>query len=63
MGDSKKRSIIKTVSWRTVAIINSYLVLVMMFTESPLWNALIMNFFGIGLYYIHERVWNKIKEK
>jgi uncharacterized membrane protein len=63
MSDSKKRSIIKTVSWRTVAIINSYLVLAMMFTESPLWNALIMNFVGIGLYYVHERVWNKIKEK
>tara|TARA_R100001594_G_C3857729_1_gene220106 strand:+ start:270 stop:458 length:189 start_codon:yes stop_codon:yes gene_type:complete len=62
MKDSKRRSFSKTVSWRTVAVINSYVVLAMAFTNSPLWNAIVMNIFGAILYYVHERVWNKIEE-
>ena len=57
--DSKKRSFSKTISWRTIAIINSYAVLAVAFTDNPLWNALIMNCVGAMLYYIHERLWNK----
>jgi len=57
--DSKKKSFNKTISWRIVAIINSYAVLALAFTDNPLWNALIMNGFGAIGYYIHERLWNK----
>ena len=63
MKESKQRSFFKTISWRTIAIVNSYFVLVMMWTESPLYNSLIMNLFGLILYYFHERVWNVIKRK
>lgn len=62
MKDSKNRSFKKTASWRIIAVINSYIVLVMAFTESPLWNAIAMNIAGAVLYYVHERIWNKIKE-
>ena len=57
--DSKKRSLTKTASWRTIAIINSYVVLAIALTDNPLWNALAMNIVGAILYYMHERLWNK----
>tara|TARA_R110000744_G_scaffold257808_1_gene373184 strand:+ start:44 stop:220 length:177 start_codon:yes stop_codon:yes gene_type:complete len=57
--DSKKKSLSKTISWRVIAILNSYAVLLIALTDSPLWNALIMNAVGAVGYYIHERLWNK----
>ncbi len=63
MKETKQRSFFKTISWRGIAIINSYLVLLMMWTESPLYNSLIMNLFGLILYYFHERLWNLVKRK
>lgn len=63
MEDTKKRSLIKTVSWRSIAIFNSYIVLAMMLTDSAIGNALIMNGLGVVGYYVHERAWNKIKIK
>jgi|TARA_R110000822_G_scaffold176401_5_gene315950 hypothetical protein len=57
--DSKRTSLKKTASWRLVAILNSYWILLMHWTEEPLWNALWMNLTGAILYYIHERLWNK----
>jgi len=61
MKESKKRSFTKTISWRVIAIINSYVVLVSLFTDDPFWNAIIMNVTGAVMYYIHERFWNNIK--
>jgi len=59
MRESKKRSFKKTISWRLIAVINSYVVLASAYTDSPIWNAIFMNVVGAGLYYVHERVWNK----
>ena len=61
MVDPKKKSLSKTVSWRMIAFVNSYIVLAMIVTLSPLWNAIIMNITGAIMYYIHERLWVKIK--
>jgi hypothetical protein len=61
--DSRKISIFKTVSWRLFAVVNSYIILVMVFSTEPIYNALIMNFTGMFTYYAHERVWDKIKDK
>ena len=63
MKESKRRSFFKTISWRAIAIINSYFVLLMMWTDSPLYNSLIMNLFGLIMYYFHERLWNIIQRK
>jgi len=63
MKESKKRSFNKTISWRIVAVINSYTVLIAAFTASPLWNAVVMNISGAIMYYIHERFWNKINKQ
>jgi len=41
-----------------LAIINSYIILAMYITNSPLYNAILMNVTGAVLYYVYERVWN-----
>ena len=52
------RSIRKSIGWRIVAVINSYIILAMYFTDSPLYNAITMNVTGAVLYYVYERMWN-----
>jgi len=59
--ETKKRSIFKAISWRVVAVLNSWTVLSLMITKSNFWNAIIMNVSGFIFFYIFERVWNKIK--
>jgi uncharacterized membrane protein len=59
--ETKKRSIYKALSWRVVALLNSWIVLAIAFTDSSFWNAMVMNVIGFFLYFIFERVWNKIK--
>ena len=59
--ETKKRSIYKALSWRVIALLNSWIVLALAFTHSSFWNAFIMNVIGFFLYFIFERIWNKIK--
>jgi uncharacterized membrane protein len=59
--ETKKRSIFKSLSWRVVAVLNSWTVLSLMITKSNFWNAIIMNISGFIFFYIFERIWNKIK--
>ena len=59
--ETKKRTIIKTFSWRIVAILNSFLVLTVNVTDNNFLNALYMNITGFIVYYFFERLWNKIK--
>jgi uncharacterized membrane protein len=59
--ETKQRTILKTISWRMVAILNSFLVLTVNVTDSNFLNALYMNITGFIVYYFFERLWNKIK--
>jgi len=59
--ETKQRTILKTISWRMVAILNSFLVLTVNITDSNFLNALYMNITGFIIYYGFERIWNKIK--
>ena len=59
--ETKKRTILKTLSWRTIAILNSFLVLTVNLTDNNFLNALYMNITGFIVYYFFERIWNKIK--
>lgn len=59
--ETKKRSIYKALSWRVIALFNSWIVLALSFTQSSFWNAMVMNVIGFFLYFIFERIWNKIK--
>jgi hypothetical protein len=58
--ETKKRSIFKSISWRLVAVINSWTILSLMITNSNFWNAIIMNITGFIFFYIFERAWNNI---
>ena len=56
--ETRERSVRKSIGWRIVAVINSYIILAMYLTESPLYNAILMNITGAVLYYVYERLWN-----
>lgn len=58
--ETKKRTLFKTISWRVVAILNSFLVLTVNVTDSNFWNAIYMNITGFFIYYIFDRIWSKI---
>ncbi len=58
--ESKTRSTQKSITWRIIAFLNSWFILVVGLTDIAFWNALIMNLTGILFFYIHERVWNNV---
>lgn len=58
--ETKKRTLFKTISWRIVAILNSFLVLTVDITDSNLWNAIYMNITGFVVFYVFDRIWSKI---
>lgn len=59
--ETKKRTMFKTVSWRLVAIMNSFLILTVHLTDNNLLNAVYMNITGFFAFYFFERVWNNIE--
>ena len=58
--ETRIRSLSKTVSWRCVAVMNSFTILSMAFSEHPLTNAIAMNISGFCVFYFFERIWNMI---
>jgi len=58
--ETRWRSIIKTISWRIIAIVNSFVILVSGLAEGALLNALYMNLTGFVLYYSFERICNRL---
>ena len=60
--EARERSIRKSIGWRIVAVVNSYIILAMYFTDSPLYNAITMNVTGAVLYYVYERLWNNSRK-
>lgn len=59
--ETKKRTFFKTISWRVVAVMNSWTVLSLGLVGSNFWNAIIMNVSGFIFFYFFERIWSKIK--
>ena len=60
--ETKKRSVFKSISWRAIAVFNSWTVLSLVSMGSGnLVKALIMNLSGFIIYYFFERIWSKIK--
>lgn len=61
MNVKKSRSLVKSLVWRVIATINTFIVLFIMTRELSLsifasWWATVINFIA---YYYHERAWNK----
>lgn len=62
MNESKRRSILKAVSWRIFASIDTFLIawLISGSVSTSSWIASIEAFTKVFLYYFHERLWNKV---
>ena len=61
--DTQLRSIVKSISWRIIAVLNGIFI-TFLFTHDLSKSIAIgvsANITGFVLYYIHERGWNKIK--
>ena len=58
--ETKRRSTTKTISWRVIAFLTSWFVLMAGLTDIPLWNAIVMNVLGTLFFFLHERVWDNI---
>ena len=58
--ETRLRSVIKTIGWRIIAIINSFVVLISGLSDNALSNALYMNLTGVIFYYFYERTCNHI---
>lgn len=59
--DTKKKSLIKTISWRAIAIVISF-VITYLFTRSSSMSfeiVIIANAVSMIGYYFHERIWSK----
>ena len=62
MSDKAKRSFTKAISWRVTGTIDTILVsfLVTRHIKLAISIGCVELFTKVGLYYLHERVWNKI---
>jgi len=58
--ESKKRTLFKTISWRVVATLNSWIVLSVVMSGGNFTKAVIMNITGFVIFYCFERIWSKI---
>jgi len=63
MGESRKRSIVKSIVWRIICIVVSILTSYVLTARWDIAVAIgsIYNIITMILYYFHERLWNSIK--
>ena len=59
--ETRRRSLIKTSLWRIIAVLNSYAILVSSFSSKPIFNAVLMNVTGFILYFIFERLFDRVE--
>ena len=59
--ETKKRTLFKTISWRVVAVFNSWIILALVVDGSNFMKAFLMNVTGFIIFYVFERIWSKIK--
>jgi len=59
--ESKTRTFTKAVVWRLCAVLNSYAILSCYKSDSNFKKAILMNISGFFVFYIFERLFNKIQ--
>jgi uncharacterized membrane protein len=61
MNVNKKRSLIKSLTWRVIALITTFISIYIVSGEIKVaWvGTLLTNGINFILYYVHERAWNK----
>ena len=61
--EQHKRTLVKTITWRIIALLTT--IVVVYAYSGDIKEALVIgvsaNFVKIFLYYIHERIWNRVK--
>jgi len=60
MGETRARSVVKTIVWRLIAIANSFIILSSGLTTDAFMNAICMNITGFFCYYLYERLCARI---
>lgn len=63
MNSTKQRSLLKSITWRIIAIISTFVIVYIM-TKSVSFATsitIVSNIINFVLYYIHERFWLKIR--
>jgi len=58
--ETKKRTALKVITWRIVAVVNSWAILSTNLSQSNFTNAILMNVTGFFAFYFFERVWSKM---
>jgi len=58
--ETKRRAVTKGVTWRLCAVLNSYVILLLFSSHGNLTKAILMNISGFVIFYLFERVWNRI---
>lgn len=61
ISETKKRSIVKAISWRLIATLNSFIILLLFPSYTAIILAIIMNTTGFLVFYAFERLWSKIQ--
>lgn len=60
--DAQRRTLLKTLTWRLIAIVLTMAVVYPYNRdfEASLYFSLFLNFIKMLFYYLHERIWNKV---
>lgn len=65
MQESKFRSLAKAISWRLTGTVDTFILSWVISGEVKLASAIALSevFTKVGLYWVHERIWNKVNLK
>ena len=60
---NKSRSLVKSLTWRIIAIVTTFMSIYIVTgkLQFAFQGALLTNIINFILYYIHERLWNKLQ--
>lgn len=63
MNESRRRSLVKSITWRIICIVVSVLTAFILTSRLDIAAAIgtVYNVITMVLYYFHERAWNKIR--
>lgn len=59
--ETKPRTVTKSITWRICATTNSYITLLLFPLHGNLTKAILMNISGFVIFYVFERIWNKVQ--
>lgn len=61
ISETRARSLAKTISWRIIATLNSFVILLLFPDSVAIIAAVLMNITGFIIYYLFERIWQRVR--